>query len=72
MGDQPCTSGRSTLPPGNTRETKPPKKRCLLRCLLAPRWDYPEGTANGGNTTLPSTPPPASPGLKSHPPPPEK
>ncbi|XP_077002397.1 negative regulator of P-body association [Tamandua tetradactyla] len=68
MGDQPCASGRSTLPPGNTRETKPPKKRCLL----APRWDYPEGTPNGGSTPLPSAPPPASPGLKSHPPPPEK
>ncbi|PNI17143.1 NBDY isoform 2, partial [Pan troglodytes] len=36
-------SGRSTLPPGNAREAKPPKKRCLL----APRWDYPEGTPNG-------------------------
>uniref|UniRef100_A0A5F5PZN8 Negative regulator of P-body association n=1 Tax=Equus caballus TaxID=9796 RepID=A0A5F5PZN8_HORSE len=44
MGDQPCVSGRSTLPTGDTREIKPPKKRCLL----APRWDYPEGTPNGG------------------------
>ncbi|XP_058391969.1 negative regulator of P-body association [Diceros bicornis minor] len=68
MGDQPCGSGRSTLPTGNTREIKPPKKRCLL----APRWDYPEGTPNRGSTPLPSAPPPASPGLKSHPPPPEK
>ncbi|KAG3272234.1 hypothetical protein H1C71_030409 [Ictidomys tridecemlineatus] len=68
MGDQPCASGRSTLPPGNTREAKPPKKRCLL----APRWNYPEGTPNGGSTDLPSAPPPASAGLKSHPLPPEK
>ncbi|XP_036271708.1 negative regulator of P-body association [Pipistrellus kuhlii] len=67
MGDQPCPSGRSTLPSANTRESKPPRKRCLL----APRWDYPEGTPNGG-TALPSAPPPASPGLKSHPLPPEK
>uniref|UniRef100_A0A8C4LIT6 Negative regulator of P-body association n=1 Tax=Equus asinus asinus TaxID=83772 RepID=A0A8C4LIT6_EQUAS len=43
MGDQPCVSGRSMLPTGDTREIKPPKKRCLL----APRWDYPEGTPNG-------------------------
>ncbi|XP_049728602.1 negative regulator of P-body association [Elephas maximus indicus] len=68
MGDQPCASGRSTLPPRNTRETKPPKKGCLL----APRWDYPEGTPNGGNTPLPSAPSSTSPGLKSHPPPSEK
>ncbi|XP_074193235.1 negative regulator of P-body association-like [Rhinolophus sinicus] len=68
MEDQPCTSGRSTFPPGNTRETKPRKKRCLL----APWWDYPEGTPNGGSTSLPSAPPPATPGLTSHPPPPEK
>ncbi|KAM9177430.1 LOW QUALITY PROTEIN: negative regulator of P-body association [Dugong dugon] len=67
MGDQPCASGRSTLPPGKTREAKPPKKRCLL----APRWDYPE-VPQRGNTRLPSAPPPASPGLKLHPPPPEK
>ncbi|XP_041502052.1 negative regulator of P-body association [Microtus oregoni] len=68
MGDQPCASGGSTLPPGETREPKPPRRRCLL----APRWDYPEGTPSGGSTTLPSAPPPASDGLKSHPPPPEK
>ncbi|XP_068389618.1 negative regulator of P-body association [Eschrichtius robustus] len=68
MGEQHCTSWRSTLQPGNTREIKLPKKRCLL----APRWDYPEGTPNRGSTPLPSTPPPASPGLKSHPPSPEK
>jgi hypothetical protein len=65
MGDQPCASGRSTLPPGNTREAKPPKKRCLL----APRWDYPEGTPNGSSTTPPSAPPPVAAGLKSLPPP---
>ncbi|KAM6144110.1 negative regulator of P-body association [Erethizon dorsatum] len=68
MEDEPCASGRSTLPLGSTREAKPPKKRCLL----APRWDYPEGTPNRGSATLPSAPPPASAGLKSHPPPPEK
>ncbi|XP_023422884.1 negative regulator of P-body association-like [Cavia porcellus] len=67
MEDQSCASGRSTLPLGSTQEAKPPKKRCLL----APRWDYPEGTPNAGTTTLLSAPP-ASAGLKSHPPPPEK
>ncbi|XP_037365756.1 negative regulator of P-body association-like [Talpa occidentalis] len=68
MGDQPCPSGRSMLPLGNTQEVKPPKK-C---CLLAPRWDYPEGTPNRGSNTLPLALPPASPSLKLHLPPPEK
>ncbi|XP_051016975.1 negative regulator of P-body association-like [Acomys russatus] len=66
MGDQPCASGRSTLPPGNTWEPKAPIKRCLLALW----WDYPEGTPSGGSTTLFSVPPPASGGLKSHPRPP--
>ncbi|XP_070270294.1 negative regulator of P-body association [Myotis yumanensis] len=65
LGNQPCASRRSTRPPGNTWETKPPKKRCLL----AIQWEYLKGTPNGNSTPLPSAPPPAPPGLKSHPPP---